>query len=84
MTDIGVFEAKTHLSRLVERAKNGESFTITQRGVPVAKLVPAVEKTSSADAARAAWDRLQARAAARKGSPTTPEEIKSWIDEGRP
>ena len=83
MTDIGVFEAKTHLSRLVERAKNGESFTITQRGVPVARLVPAVEK-SSADAARAAWDRLQARAAARKGPPIAPEEIKSWINEGRP
>ena len=41
MDTIGAFEAKTHLSSLLERVAQGESFTITRHGKPVAKLVPA-------------------------------------------
>lgn len=37
---VGLFEAKTRLSDLVERAKRGERITITKRGVPAAMLVP--------------------------------------------
>jgi prevent-host-death family protein len=37
--EIGVFEAKTHLSELVKRASAGESFVITQRGTPMAQLL---------------------------------------------
>ncbi len=33
-------EAKTQLSRLAERAANGEEITIARSGQPVAKLVP--------------------------------------------
>lgn len=33
-------EAKTHLSRLVERAARGEEIVIGKAGKPVAKLVP--------------------------------------------
>ncbi len=40
---VGLFEAKTHLSDLVERAKRGERITITKRGVPTAMLVPVDE-----------------------------------------
>ncbi len=39
MTDVGVFEAKTRLSELLERVAAGEEFTITRRGQPVARLV---------------------------------------------
>ena len=41
MDTIGAFEAKTHFSSLLERVAQGESFTITRHGKPVAKLVPA-------------------------------------------
>ena len=41
MTEIGAYEAKTHLSRLLERVAQGERFTITKHGVPVARLMPA-------------------------------------------
>ncbi len=41
MATIGAFEAKTHLSSLLERVAQGESFTITRHGKPVARLVPA-------------------------------------------
>jgi len=33
-------EAKTHLSRLVERAAGGEEIVIAKAGKPMAKLVP--------------------------------------------
>lgn len=38
---VGVHEAKTHLSRLLERVSAGEEITITRRGEEVARLVPA-------------------------------------------
>ena len=38
---MGAFEAKTHLSRLLEEVREGSIVTITVRGLPVAKLVPA-------------------------------------------
>lgn len=40
MTNIGAFEAKTHLSRLLEQVAAGEKFVITRHGKPVAQLVP--------------------------------------------
>ena len=35
-----IHEAKTHFSRLVQRAAAGEEIIITKSGVPMAKLVP--------------------------------------------
>lgn len=39
-TSVGVHEAKTHLSRLLERVSAGEEVEITRRGRVVARLVP--------------------------------------------
>ena len=41
METIGTFEAKTHLSQLLDRVAKGEKITITRHGVPAALLVPA-------------------------------------------
>ena len=38
-TVFNIHEAKTHLSRLVERVEHGERITIARAGVPVAMLV---------------------------------------------
>lgn len=35
---VGVHEAKTHLSRLLERVEAGEEIIIERRGKPVARL----------------------------------------------
>jgi prevent-host-death family protein len=43
-TTIGVYEAKTQLSRLIDRAAAGERIVITRNGVAVAEL-RAIEKT---------------------------------------
>ena len=37
---INIHEAKTQLSKLLSRVALGEEFTIANRGVPIAKLVP--------------------------------------------
>jgi prevent-host-death family protein len=41
METVGAYEAKTHLTRLLERVAKGERITITKHGVPVAILQPA-------------------------------------------
>jgi len=40
MTEVGVHEAKTHLSRLLRRVAAGEQIVITSGGRPAARLVP--------------------------------------------
>ena len=40
MTQVNIHEAKTHLSKLVERAAKGESIIIAKAGKPQARLVP--------------------------------------------
>ena len=40
MQTINIHEAKTHLSRLVDQAANGEPFVIAKAGKPLAKVVP--------------------------------------------
>ena len=40
MQTVNIHEAKTHLSRLVERAAQGESFVIAKAGKPMARMVP--------------------------------------------
>ena len=41
---VGVHEAKTHLSKLLERVSAGEEITITRRGEEIARLVPARQR----------------------------------------
>lgn len=40
LIEVGAFEAKTHLSELLEKVSRGQSFRITRRGKPVAELRP--------------------------------------------
>jgi prevent-host-death family protein len=40
METVGAFDAKTHLSALLERVEKGETFVITRHGRPVAQLSP--------------------------------------------
>jgi prevent-host-death family protein len=40
MKPINIHEAKTHLSRLIERVEAGEEFVIARAGRPAARLVP--------------------------------------------
>lgn len=45
---VGVHEAKTHLSRLLDDVASGEEVVITRRGEEAARLVPARPATRRA------------------------------------
>lgn len=77
MTEIALYEAKAHLSALVERVEQaGEEIVITRRGRPAARLVP-VDDDSAIESALALL--LAARGASMPGS----ETLRELIDEGR-
>jgi prevent-host-death family protein len=76
-TDIGAYEAKTHLPALLERVARGERFTITKHGRPIARLVP-VERTGP-DCRREAIERLKVF---REGQ-TLDVPVKQLINQGR-
>ena len=40
MSEVGVHEAKTHLSRLLRQVMAGDEVVITRGGTPIARLVP--------------------------------------------
>jgi prevent-host-death family protein len=45
MDQVNIHDAKTHLSRLVERVEAGEEIVIARGGKPVARLVPLRTRT---------------------------------------
>jgi prevent-host-death family protein len=60
MTTVGTFEAKTHLTQLLGRVARGERILITNRGQPVAMLVPP-EPEARADVGAVVREMLAAR-----------------------
>ncbi len=47
MIQMGMHEAKSNLSKLVDRAREGEEVVIMRNGTPVAMIVPMQESTPS-------------------------------------
>jgi prevent-host-death family protein len=78
MKTVGTFEAKTHLSALLERVERGEEITITRHGRAVARLVPAGAVSSERLASTVA--RLKAF---RRGRRLGDLAAKDLIEEGR-
>ncbi len=80
MKSIGAFEAKTHLSRLLEEVEGGEAVIITKNGRPVAELRPIhAHDPVGIDAAIRRMKELRARVRADPDGPT----IHEMIEEGR-
>ncbi|MEL6438654.1 MAG: type II toxin-antitoxin system prevent-host-death family antitoxin [Cyanobacteria bacterium J06621_8] len=46
---VNIHEAKTQLSKLLSRVALGEEFTIANRGVPIAKLIPYTHDEAKGD-----------------------------------
>ncbi len=42
--EVGAFEAKTHLSQLLDEVEQGAQITVTRHGKPVAQIIPAPKK----------------------------------------
>jgi prevent-host-death family protein len=79
---VGIYEAKSKLSELIDRVAAGEEVTITRHGVPVARLVPLAVETVDVAQVASALAALRAHGA-RVGFDLTEAEIRSAIDEGR-
>ncbi len=80
--EIDIFEAKNKLSQLLDRVERGEEIVITRHGKSVARLMPIHEFTGRNEA-RAAMDRIRARAE-QQGGKFRWSEWKKWRDAGRP
>lgn len=76
MSTVTAYEAKTHLSGLLERARGGESIIITKHGHPVAKLVPIQERRD----ARSVIDEIRQLGATLRLDGVT---IRETIEDGR-
>jgi prevent-host-death family protein len=76
---IGSYETKTHLADVLRRVREGQGFTITQRGEPVADLLPAGSSARLAGAAAAA----AMRALMLQAQPLAALDIKTLIEAGR-
>jgi prevent-host-death family protein len=75
---VSAYEAKTHFSKLLERASKGESITITKHGQEVARLSPTrvtMSKEEAVEELKAFANRVKAKA--------TLAEIDTWKNEGR-
>ena len=83
MKEIGAFEAKNKFGQLLDWVEDGEEVVITRHGREVARLVPARHDINR-DEARAAIQRIRARAEQSKLGQFDWEEWKTYRDEGRP
>ncbi len=73
---VNLYEAKTHLSQLVDRAARGEEIVIAKAGKPKAKLVPIRE----ADTAREPADLLGITFIADDFDEPLPTEVQSTFE----
>ena len=72
MVIVSVTEAKNKLSAILARVKAGETVTITERGIPIARVEPAVSSAPEDDEARLA--RLERKGIIRRAKrPLSPE-----------
>ena len=78
METVGAYEAKTHLTQLLERVAKGERITITKHGVPVATLQPA--DSAKKKSVREIIDQLKRF---RRGLRLDGPSIRELIEEGR-
>lgn len=77
MTYVGLFDAKQHLSQLVERVRKGETIAITKRGVVVARLVAEESPESRQEI-------VEAIRANRRGVRLGALSLRALINKGRP
>lgn len=79
MRTVGAFEAKTHLSALLDAVAAGEEVTITRHGKAVARLVPAKDERNRISPQEAV-SRIRERSRRMRLNGLT---IREMIDEGR-
>ncbi|MEO6566204.1 MAG: type II toxin-antitoxin system prevent-host-death family antitoxin [Casimicrobiaceae bacterium] len=87
MSEIGAYDAKTHLPKLLERVEKGERFVITRHGKPVAELIPVAARNAEAIAkaiadVRAVRKRLASRGVQLKDVLGKGQHVRDLAHEG--
>jgi prevent-host-death family protein len=72
--EFNVHHAKTHLSRLIQRAENGEEVVIARNGKPAVKLVPVPQEPAEKKY------RVLGRLKGKLNLPEDWEEQWKWMD----
>ena len=80
MRSVGAYEAKTHLSALLDAVEAGETITITRHGKPVAQLMPPAEGRVNRN--REVLENLKRTREKYGIQPVSVDEIVGWIREG--
>lgn len=76
--EIGAYDAKTKLPELLRQVQEGQCFTITHRGKPVADLVPSGREFRES-AAQAVEELLRSP----RIKDVSDEALTAWKNEGR-
>lgn len=77
LEEVGSYDAKTKLPEILRRVEAGESFTITNRGKPIADLIPS--RSTSRSKCKAAIANIKK---SRKHE-VSDSELKAMIEAGR-
>lgn len=81
MKSVGTFEAKTHLTRILDEVAQGAEYVVTKRGKPVARIVPVRPVIKKMEKARLADEMIALRGTLR--ARLTAKQIRELIAEGR-
>ncbi len=71
-TIVNIHDAKTHFSKLVKRAHDGEEIIVARAGKPYARLVPLEEKKERSPGL------VKGRLTEAFFEPLPPEELEEW------
>ena len=82
MDSVSLFDAKNHLSALLDQVEDGKEVVITRRGKAIARLVPIA---THAEKGRRAAEKLRAlrQGISGRGEVFTMTELRAYRDEGR-
>ncbi len=75
---VGVYDAKSSLTKLLSDVQKGDTVTITKHGKPIARLVPVVEEQQ-----QKASEAIEALRTFHRGRKLDGLSIRDMIDEGR-
>ena len=76
---VNAYDAKTHLSRLLQAVESGETFVINRHGKPVARLIPPEASAPAAEAVEALLGEFRAL----RRQLGAPMDLRAMVEEGR-
>lgn len=83
METVAVFEAKSRLSQILAAVEDGEEFTVTKRGEPIARIIPYRRQANDAKASASRRKLITSCRDSRDAQPAQDFDVRVAIEEGR-